>query len=276
MQTEVILPFFAKYIESELGIIYAEHNYFQLQNRLEDIAKLLGVNCIKKLYDQSQGEINGQFKQLLLDVATNNETSFFRDPKVFKAIENVLLSDSERSARGVRPLRIWSAASSTGQEALSIAIMLKEWSLAHSTEIHFSITGTDISERVLARAQAAQYTQLEIQRGLPAAYLVKYFTKDLNDRWTANSDLTRNIRFQKLNLLDPFQFGSSFDLILCRNVLIYQSVKSKIEVLNRMSRVLLPGGYLALGSGESLLGLSQSFTQVNSDGAVLYRNPLSS
>lgn len=269
MQPDILL-FFAKYIESELGIVYAEHNYFQLQNRLEEITKLLSVDSVEQLYQTAKVGITGQFKQLLLDLATNNETSFFRDPKVFKALENVVLPSFLAGNPPHTELRIWSAASSTGQESLSVSMLIQEWNAKNGKNISFSITATDISERILARAKEAQYSQLEIQRGLPAPYMIKYFKKNEQDRWTASSELTKHIQFKKQNLLEPFLFSKKFHVIFCRNVLIYQSVKSKIEILNRITEMLIPGGYLILGSGESLLGLSGDYIQTASEGAVIY------
>ncbi len=270
MQLERILLFFAKYIESELGIVYADHNYFQLQNRLEEIAKLLSVESIEKLFTQAEAGITGPFKQLLLDLATNNETSFFRDPRVFKAIENVVIPNFLQNEPQGTQLRIWSGASSTGQEALSLAMLISEWNLKTLKNIPFSILGTDISERILLRAQKADYSQLEVQRGLPTPYLVKYFQKNDQDRWIANSTLTSHIQFKKQNLLAPFAFSQKFHLILLRNVLIYQALPSKIEILRRVTDMLAPGGVLILGSGESLLGLSSDYHQTAHEGAVIY------
>lgn len=269
MQPE-ILTFFAKYIETELGIVYADHNYFQLQNRLEEIAKLLSVESVERLYQNAKAGIQGQFKQLLLDLATNNETSFFRDPKVFRAFENVVLPTFLSQNPANSEFRVWSAASSTGQEALSIAMLMNEWNAKNGNRIPLSITATDISERILARAKEAQYSQLEVQRGLQASYLIKYFKKNEQDRWTADPGLLKNIQFRKQNLLDPFLFTKKFHVVFCRNVLIYQTVKSKTEILSRLTEMLLPGGYLILGSGESLLGLSNDYIQTPFDGAVIY------
>jgi chemotaxis protein methyltransferase CheR len=266
-----MLKFFAKYIESELGIVYAEHNYFQLENRLEEIAKLVGVPCIQSLYEQAKSGISGQFKQMLLDVATNNETSFFRDPKVFKAIENTILKSVSSFLSPGEKLRIWSAASSTGQEALSLTMMIKEFNLREKQNIGFSILASDISERVLARAKGGSYTQLEVQRGMPAPYLIKYFKKDDEDKWTASSELLAHIDFKKINLKGDFGIREQFHFVLCRNILIYQNVEGKIDIINRIAKVLAPGGYLVLGAGESLLGLSTDFEQCLVEGSILYR-----
>lgn len=270
MQPETILSFFSRYIESEIGVVFAQHNAFQLQNRLEEISKLMGVPTVEKLYEQAQKGIHGPFKQLLLDVATNNETSFFRDGKVFRAIESIVFKPA-REATDLKPIRIWSAASSTGQEALSISISITEENLKSGKQLPYSILGTDISERALTKARQATYSQLEVQRGMPAPLLIKYFKKTADDNWTANHSISSSIEYKKLNLKEPFRFAASFDLVLCRNVLIYQTVPQKIEVLDKIIEALAPGGYLVLGSGESLIGISDAFTTLNSDGAILYR-----
>lgn len=270
MQVNDILKFFAAYIEKELGIQYSDANFFQLQNRLEDIAKLNGCGDLEALYKLAAGGIHGAFKQMLLDVATNNETSFFRDPRVFRALENTIFKTLTAERPG-RILKIWSAASSTGQEALSMAIILKEMNSGLGSISQFSITATDISERVLSIAKAGSYSQLEVQRGMPAPLLLKYFTKEPNDRWSVSRELLNRISYGKQNLKDPFTFGESFDLIMCRNVLIYQNVAGKKEIMNRLTETLNAGGILILGSGESLVGLSDSYEQVNMDGAIVYR-----
>lgn len=274
MQGNEILFFFAKYIENELGIVYADHNYFQLQNRLEEIAKLLGVASVEELYKMGRVGIAGAFKHLLLDVATNNETSFFRDINVFRAIENVVLPSVLPTLQASEKMMIWSAASSSGQEAISTAITMIEWSKRQMKAFDFHIHGTDISERILQRAQKAEYSQLEVQRGLPAPLMIKYFKKDQQDRWTANVELTGKMDFKKLNLKESFYFAKPFHLVLCRNVLIYQSVQGKIDILKKVSDVLVPGGYLILGSGESLLGLSDGYELASTEGAVIYRRKL--
>ena len=267
MELDKVFLFFSKYIESELGIIYAEHNYYQLQNRLEEIAKTLGLNCVGELYQLAQKGIEGTCKQLLLDVSTNNETSFFRDGKIFSAIESDILP--EMSKKNTK-LRIWSAASSSGQEAISLTILIKEWCLKNKKNIDFSITATDISNRILARAKEAEYSELEVQRGLTPEYLSKYFTKNINSRYKANADLMSHIHLKRQNLIEPFSLEKGFQMILCRNVLIYQNVTKKIEILNRITQMLDEDGILILGSGESLLGISSDYTQMHSHGAVFY------
>lgn len=271
MKLEIILPYFAKVIEREIGIVYAEHNYFQLQNRLEDIAKSIGAPDILKLYEMAQNGISGSFKQQLLDVATNNETSFFRDIKVFRALESEVLANIKNKLRPGHPFRIWSAASSTGQEALSIVLMIKEWSKKHKCVFDFNVLGTDISDRALARAKNARYSRLEVQRGLPEELQQNYFEQVSPDTWAARPELMAHVSYRTLNLKEAFSFSDSFDLILCRNVLIYQSLEGKKEILKKITSSLSPGGYLVMGSGESLLGLSDDYQQTAAEGAILYK-----
>jgi chemotaxis protein methyltransferase CheR len=266
-----ILKYFSSYIEKEVGIIYSDHNAFQLRNRLEDIAKMMGEASIHSLFTTAQKGITGAFKQMLLDVATNNETSFFRDPKVFRAIEQTVLPALLEEGGENKELKIWSAASSTGQEAVSLAILLEEQKAKVKKPFGFRIVGSDISERVLTKAREGIYTQLEVQRGLPAALMIKYFTKDERDRWCVRPSIRQKMEFRKQNLKESFTQIGKFGIILCRNVLIYQNVDSKKEILDRVSEQLEPGGFLILGSGESLIGLSQDYHQVAVDGAVIYR-----
>lgn len=266
---EEILKFFAHYIEKELGIIYADHNYFQLQTRLEEVAKTLGFEKgIPELFQEAKLGITGRMKTLLLDTSTNNETSFFRDGKIFKALE-VLFKELDKE--NISPLRIWSAASSTGQEPLSTAIVLEELKKELRKDLSYNITATDISSRVLEIAKKGSYSKLEISRGLSDVYLNSYFLADEDGRYQAKSEILQKISYKTQNLKEKFIFPFKFDVILCRNVLIYQNVEGKKEILSRLEEELRPGGYLILGSGESLIGLSTSFEQIIIEGAVVYR-----
>lgn len=271
MPRDQILIFFSKYIESELGMVYSETNDFQLQNRLEEIVKLHNLANIQELYQIAQKGITGSLKQLVLDVATNNETSFFRDTKYFNAFRNLIEQQINGNLFPQQELKIWSAASSTGQEALSIAIVINELKQKYNSSLPFSILGTDISERALTKAREAKYRQLEVQRGLTTAQMLKFFTKDDKDMWVASKELTKHIQFKKMNLRDDNYPYSGFHFIFCRNVLIYQSVENKIEILNKLESRLVEGGFLILGVGESLIGLNQDYETIMMDNAVIYR-----
>lgn len=266
-----ILAYFARQIQTELGIVYADHNYFQLQNRLEEIAKAMGVEGLHKLYDQAQKGIHGQFRQLLMDSATNNETSFFRDAKIFTAIEKTVLPWFAGARLPDEKLRVWSAASSSGQEALSTVMTVHEWNEKAAQKVPFEITATDISDRILQKAKVARYSALEAQRGLTPPLMAKYFRRDPDGTCQALPLLRDRIEYRSLNLKDAFPFRDKFHLVLCRNVLIYQTVDGKKEILGRIAATLVPDGFLILGAGESLIGLSDDFIQTAVDGAVIYR-----
>lgn len=274
-----MLQYFAQFIEKETGIVYSETTYYQLQSRLEAISEQLGYKQVGDFWMKCLAEgIKDEARRLLLDVATNNETSFFRDPGVFKSVSEVILPAWQKQNRSV--FRIWSAAGSTGQEAYSLAMLMEE-SLRSVRAFSYEITVSDISERVLARAKAGRYSQLEIDRGLSTDRQERFFRRQTeangDSTWEVTAELKQNLRFIHLNLIDnwPSLLGP-FDLVLCRNVLIYQTVEQKKKVVSKIEERLAPGGCLILGGAESLIGLSSTFEQVQTDNSVFYRPKASS
>lgn len=269
--SEAAIAFFAKFIFDELGIVYAPVNHYQLESRLQEAAKLSGCSTVDELHAQVRVQMTPAVKLLLLDLATNNETLFFRDPAVFQAIDALILkSDPARKV----PFRVWSAACSTGQETYSLSMLLNE----AGTRLpggRFEIVATDVSERVLKLAEAGVYNQLQVQRGLPAAMLVKHFLQvaagEAATLWRVKDELRRGVEFKKLNLKDSFAAMGRFDLILCRNVMIYQSPEGKRDIVARLHERLEPGGYLVLGAAESLIGISDDFEMVRTEKATIYR-----
>src|SRR5690606_6600053 len=216
MDNNELLAFFSKYIERELGIIYSEHNLYQLQNRLEEVIKTLNIPDVSTLY-QDVISNNPRFKkQILLDIATNNETTFFRDTRVFAGIEKLLKNFIKDCETRKEDLKIWSAASSTGQEAVSISMLLEESLEVKHYSIDYSILCTDISERVLKRARAGVFTELEVSRGLPSHFLHKYF-KSENSQWRFNPRIMRKMDFRNQNIKESFAHLGKFHIILCRN-----------------------------------------------------------
>jgi chemotaxis protein methyltransferase CheR len=184
------LKYFADYIEKELGIVYTNSNYFQLDQRLEKIAHFLGLKDQEAVHEKAIKEgIHGDFKQFLLDTATNNETSFFRDPKVFTAIENVILPSFQEQMPSNFIFRIWCAAASFGQEPYSLAILVYEFLEKNPGHPKIEIIATDIAQTALNRCTEARYSQLEVQRGLGSSRLVKYFTKVGDDQWELNGKI---------------------------------------------------------------------------------------
>ncbi len=270
--TELQLKPFADFIKRELGIIYESQNYFQLEQRLEKIGQILWVGSAAEVCAQQvRSGIAGSLRHLLLDIATNNETQFFRDPKVYKAINEHILPNLKTTFKGASSFKIWSTASSFGQEPYSLSILVDEFLASQPTHPRFEILATDISDTALKRSSEGMYSQLEVQRGMSAPRLVKYFDKSENDTWSAKRELRGRMKFEKFNLLDPVPSGREAHLILCRYVLIYQEQAKKIEIMGRLARALLPGGYFVLGASESGLGLCDALEHVVHDGCVLYR-----
>jgi chemotaxis protein methyltransferase CheR len=272
--TDEQLRFFSKFIESQIGIVYSDSNLYQLEGRLEAVAKALGLSNTNELWVRAASGFDITLKKLLLDTATNNETSFFRDKSLFKAVETLagqgLLGTS--SISGTRQIRVWSACCSTGQEPYSIAIALSEVLAKTPNAFTFQILASDYSDRALTQARSGVYSQLEVQRGLPITLLMKYFEQvGTADEWKVRDQLRSRINFDNFNLLEPWSFVGKFDLIFLRNVLIYQSVENKKVVIQKIQSYLNEGGHFALGAAESLMGLSDSFDQIQSEGSILYK-----
>lgn len=263
-----VMKFFAEFIRSEIGIVYEEVNFYQLEQRLQDVAKRLGYASVELMYEEARRTFPSTMKALLLDAALNHETMFFRDPAIFHAIRDTVLAAAKSSSQRV-PFRIWCAACSFGQEVYSLAMMLQQAKDLPSGG--YEIVATDISAKALSIASEGVYTSLQIQRGLTQNELDMYFSRLQNDRWQVKSFLKNHVQFQKLNLLEPFAQLGTFDLILCRNVLIYQAVPKKQEIIHRICDRLSSGGFLILGSSESLLGLSNAFNIVRMSGATLFQ-----
>jgi chemotaxis protein methyltransferase CheR len=214
----------------------------------------------------------GPFRELhrkVVEAMTNNETSFFRDGRVFKAIARGILPTLVASRSAERSLSIWCAASSSGQEPYSIAMLSRE----HRPSLggwNMRIIASDISQDVLGRARAGRYNQTEINRGLPANLLVKYFEQD-GRVWTVCPEIRRMVEFHEINLIHAWPSLPRMQLILLRNVLIYFDVDTKKAILERIARLLDPHGYLFLGTAESTTNLDDSFEPVTIEGAVCFR-----
>nr|WP_281501558.1 protein-glutamate O-methyltransferase CheR [Kordiimonas laminariae] len=191
---------------------------------------------------------------------TTNESFFFRDNTPFDLFKNHVLPAMEKARGTQKRLRIWCAAASTGQEPYSLAILLKEAGIKYSNW-NIEIVGTDICTQVLEKAKAGKYSQFEVQRGLPIQLLIKYFTQE-GDVWQLSDDIRNMVKFRPFNLLDNFAALGTFDVIYCRNVLIYFDQKTKGQVLDRMRKVLASDGTLFLGAAETVLGITDSFKPV--------------
>lgn len=245
------VDFFAAMIERETGIVYSEANKYQLRVRLEEICRIEGIPSIEELAAKFQTNSNTlSLKQKLLDLATNNETLFFRDPVYFTSIESFITDVVMES--NPKEIKIWSAAASTGQEAISLAITLEELSVKKPIA-PYSILATDICEKAIAKCKSGLYSDFEVMRGLSPERREKYFKKE-GDLWRVRPSLQANIKFGYNNLIRS-SVSEKFHIILCRNVLIYQKVNTKRAVIEMLLGQLEPHGAVLLGAGETMVGI---------------------
>lgn len=192
----------------------------------------------------------------VVEAMTTNETSFYRDSKPFDQFRDVVIPYLQK-ARPSKTVRIWCAAASTGQEPYSLAMLIKE-SAAKLPGWKFEIIATDIDTAVLETAKRAEYSQFEVQRGLPIQMLMKYFEQK-GDRWALKNEIKSMIQFKPFNLLQPMTMLGKFDIIFCRNVLIYFDKETKAQVLGNMAGILPDDGFLFLGGAETVLGITEAF-----------------
>lgn len=266
---QALLLFFSALIEQESGISYSESNFFQLENRIESLARANNCDSVENFLKLVQENKSRDLVEKIVDAATNNETLFFRDEKVFKSLQALASNEPFGEALSDKKLSIWSAACSTGQEPLSISMAMKE--LQPNSQLNYTILATDISQRVLDTAQRGIYSDLQVGRGLTEAHKKKFFVEIENNYWQANSAISAPITYKKLNLRSDLFPNEKFHIIFCRNVLIYQKEISKSKIVENLSRNLYPGGYLILGTGESTYGLTNKFKQIEIEGSIFYQ-----
>jgi len=193
----------------------------------------------------------------VVEAMTTNETFFFRDKVPFDHFRDAIMPEMLKARAGRKSIRIWCAAGSTGQEPYSLAMCLKEMSAAIAGW-RIEIIATDLSQEVLEKSRAGIYSQFEVQRGLPIQMLVKYF-KQTGEFWQINADIRAMVQHRPLNLLHDFSQLGVFDVIFCRNVLIYFDQDTKINIFNRLARIMEPDGFLVLGAAETVVGLTDVF-----------------
>jgi chemotaxis protein methyltransferase CheR len=257
------LKVFAQYIYNLTGISLDGSKAYLLETRLERLLTELGCKSFSELYFKATSDPSKTISRKIIDSITTQETLFFRDASPFEMLQFKILPDlidkKTKGASGNMPvnIRIWSAASSTGQEVYSIAIVLKEL-LGEMKGYNITLLGTDISDSAIARASKGLYNKFEIERGLSKDKLNKYFIAD-KDCWKIKDEIRAMATFRKFNLMDNFNGMGKFDIILCRNVAIYFNEPDKIKLFNKIQYVLEKDGYFIIGSTESLTGLNIPF-----------------
>lgn len=261
------LSYCSHLIEQETGIIFNDSNRFHLESRIAELLKQEGMRDIYQLIDNLRTNQSSALRQKFLDLATNNETLFFRDAYFFKGFIEYLTTHV--LPKKPVELKIWSAACSTGQEAISIAIALDELSKT-MTLPPWSIIGSDICSRAVDRAKKGHYTDFEMDRGLSPERRARYFKKEAQG-WSINSEISSRITYRSNNLLRPV-ITDKFTFIFCRNVLIYQKVEQKAYIFRDLLRKLEPNGAVILGVGETMLGISDQVQSLVLGNVIFYQN----
>ena len=254
--TPLDYEFLRKLLKERSGLDLSADKQYLLESRLIPLARKAGVPGLPELVQK----LKGGAEPLIADVVeamTTNETFFFRDKVPFDHFKGTIMPAMLQARAGRRSLRIWCAASSTGQEPYSIAMCLKELGAA-LTGWRVEIIATDLSQGVLEKSRAGLFSQFEVQRGLPIQLLVKHFTQT-GELWQLNADIRAMVQFRQLNLLQDFSNLGVFDIIFCRNVLIYFDQNTKTNVFGRLARVIEPDGFLMLGAAETVVGLTEAF-----------------
>jgi len=242
---------------------------YLIEARLAPVARDNGFASISDLIQGVRAKRRPDLESRLVEAMTTNETSFFRDIHPFTALRTTILPEFLRLRTAQRTLNIWSAACSTGQELYSTAMVLREHFPALQNW-NLQLVGTDLSDEVLERARAARFSQIEVNRGLPAPLLLKYFQRD-GIHWQLCADLRTMARFLKLNLIERWPTLPRMDVVFLRNVLIYFAPETKKAILAKVREIMAPQAVLFLGAAETTMGLDDSFQRVQVDNSVFYR-----
>ncbi len=260
--------FLSQLVLQRSGLSLGPGKEYLLEARLIPLAQSWGLTSIPELVRELRRR-EERLESAVVEAMTTNETLFFRDKTPFDELREKLLPPIVASRRAQKRLRIWSAAASTGQESYSLAMLLQDSFPDVARDWKIEIVGTDISSQALTKAQAGVYSQFEVQRGLPIQLLMKHF-EQVKEGWRIADGLRKWVQFKKLNLLEPFQFLGQFDVIFCRNVLIYFENDLKKQILDRMSKQLTPDGVLILGAAESVIGVTDTFERQRDCRAAVY------
>ena len=265
--TPLDYEFLRKLLKTRSGLDLSTDKQYLVESRLLPLARRAGLPGITELVQKIKSGSEALTAEAV-EAMTTNETFFFRDKLPFDHLREVILPALLPARAHRRSLRIWCAASSTGQEPYSIAMCLKEFGSALAGW-RVEILGTDLSQGVLEKSKAGIFSQFEVQRGLPIQMLVKYFTQT-GELWQLNADIRAMVQHRQLNLLQDFSHLGTFDVVFCRNVLIYFDQDTKADIFGRLAKVLEPDGVLALGAAESVVGISEAF-KPHPDRRGLYR-----
>ncbi|MBB3807997.1 CheR family methyltransferase [Pseudochelatococcus contaminans] len=253
--------FVGRLVKEKSGLVLPGDKQYLVESRLSPLARETGCRDLGELIARLRRPDALALRETVVEAMTTNESLFFRDKVPFEHFAGVMMPYLLTERAASRHIRIWCAAASTGQEPYSLAMSLLEMG-PRVAGWRIEIIGTDISTQALDRARNGFYSQFEVQRGLPQQMLAKYFTQragDYGEMWEIAPQVRSMVTYRKYNLLDPFASLGQFDIVFCRNVLIYFDPQTKADVLERVARQLAPDGFMMLGAAETVVGLTEAF-----------------
>jgi chemotaxis protein methyltransferase CheR len=253
--------FLRRCLKERSGLMLSADKQYLVESRLLPVARRVGLANLCDLIARLKAAPESALMTDVVEAMTTNESLFFRDKTPFEHFRATIMPALIKARSASRAIRIWCAAASTGQEPYSLAMCLKDMA-RDIAGWRIDLLATDISAEVLEKARSGLYTQFEVQRGLPIQTLIKHFIQT-GELWQLAPDIRAMVKYRQLNLLRDFSALGTFDLIFCRNVLIYFDQDTKIDVLNRLARSTAADGYLALGAAETVVGLTDRFKMVH-------------
>ena len=251
--------YLCRFLKERSGLVLSAEKEYLVESRLMPVARRNACANVAELIQRVMSNASDGLRIEVVEAMMNNESFFFRDRIPFERMRDTILPDLMTKRAAQKQIRIWCAACSTGQEPYSLAMLLDDY--PGITEWQIDILATDISNDALEQAKSGLYSQFEVQRGLPIQMLMRYF-EQIDDQWLIGEKVRRRVRFRQSNLLSDFGSLGKFDIVFCRNVLIYFDHATKIDVLSRIRRVMPPDGYLVLGAAETMVGLGNDFSPV--------------
>ncbi|MFJ4430023.1 protein-glutamate O-methyltransferase CheR [Pseudomonas sp. NPDC089395] len=263
---------FRVFLEKACGILLGENKQYLVSSRLNKLMEQQGIKSLGELVQRIQTQPRGGLREQVVDAMTTNETLWFRDSYPFEVLKNKVIPEFIRNNPGQR-LRMWSAACSSGQEPYSISMAIDEFERSNLGQLKMGaqIVATDLSGSMLNNCKTGEYDSLAIARGLSQERLQRYFDTKGPGRWAVKPAIRSRVEFRSFNLLDSYAALGKFDIVFCRNVLIYFSAQVKKDILLRIHSTLKPGGYLFLGASEALNGLPDHYQMVQCSPGIIYQ-----
>ena len=252
--------FIAQLLYQRSGLVITQEKAYLLESRLNPVARKWDFDSIDTLIGALRSKKDEKLTVDVTEAMTTNESFFFRDNRPFEQFKDIVLPHMLEARAARKQIRIWSAACSSGQEPYTLAMILKE-EAARLSGWKIEIVATDLSTEILNKAKEGLYSQFEVQRGLPITLLMKYFAQE-GEKWRISDEIRRMVTYKPFNLLENPSALGNFDVVFCRNVLIYFDQATKGQVLSRIAQIMPADGYLYLGGAETVLGISESFEVV--------------